>query len=348
MLPAGTFNETYGQDTAVIRTPLQWLMTILGCIFLLAVPLFAGYYVTYLINYVAITIIAVMGLQFVMGYCGLVSFGQVAFMAVGAYSSSILTISYGWPFWASLPASGLIAGLIGILGGSPALRIKGFYLALATLAIHYIVIWLVMELEITGGSTGLHPPSPTLGNFVLNTDGRMYYIIVPTMIVMTYFAKNLTRSRVGRAFVVIRDNDLAAGAIGINIFFYKLLAFFIACFYAGIAGSLYAHWVQVVHPDQFLLTESLFFVGMLIIGGLGSIVGVFFGSILVRLLNEGVLFAVPALGAAFPALPSHPAASISVSIFALIIILFLIFEPRGLAHRWEIFKASYRLYPFSY
>ncbi|MBM3150124.1 MAG: branched-chain amino acid ABC transporter permease, partial [Chloroflexi bacterium] len=134
MLPCGTFNEDYGRDTAVIRTRLQWIITILAIVLVLLVPLFGSYYFIGLINKISITIIAVLGLQLMMGYCGLISFGQVAFMAIGAYASAILTATYGWPFWLALPVSGIVAGITGIIGGAPSMRIKGFYLALATLA----------------------------------------------------------------------------------------------------------------------------------------------------------------------------------------------------------------------
>jgi branched-chain amino acid transport system permease protein len=288
----------------------------------------------------------VLGLQLVMGLCGQISFGQVAFMAVGAYTSGILTLDLGWPFWIAMPAAGLTAGVIGIIGGAPSLRIKGFYLALATIAVHFIITWLVMHLEITGTTDGLHPPFPSIGDFVFDTDERLFYIIVPVMLLMTYFAKNLARSRVGRAFVAIRDNDLAAKVMGVNIFYYKLLAFFIACFYAGIAGSLSAHYYTAVNVEQFPLTEAVYLVGMLIVGGLGSITGVFFGVIFIRLLDELVIFGARPLAQLLPFLGL--AAALSVSAFGLILMLFLIFLPRGLAHRWEIFKASYRLYPFAY
>jgi len=176
----------------------------------------------------------------------------------------------------------------------------------------------------------------------------MFYIIVPLMLLMTYFAKNLARTKLGRAFVAIRDNDLAAKVMGINLYYYKLLAFFIGCFFAGIAGSLLGHWWQVVAPEQFTIVQSLIYVGMIIVGGLGSVAGVFFGVISLRLLDEVVFLAAPALSAAFPTLAMDIAAPLSGVVFGLVIILFLIFEPRGLAHRWEIFKTSYRLYPFSY
>lgn len=348
MLPCGTFNEDYGRDTAVIRTRLQWAITIIAIIFIFTIPFFGSYYLIGLINKISIWIIAVLGLQLMMGYCGLISFGQVAFMAVGAFTSAILSSIYGWPFWIVLPVSGIVAGIAGIIGGAPSMRIKGFYLALATLAIHYIVTWLILHLDITGGVRGLHVPPPAIGSFVFDSDEEMYFIIVPIMLLMTYFAKNLSRSRVGRAFVAIRDNDLAAAVMGVNIFYYKLLAFFIGCFFAGIAGSLFAHWMIYVNVEQFPLNDAVFFIGMLIVGGLGSITGVFFGTLLISILIEAVTFASPVLTGLLPALGMAPAAALAASAFGIIIALFLIFEPRGLAHRWNIFKASYRLFPFAY
>jgi len=165
---------------------------------------------------------------------------------------------------------------------------------------------------------------------------------------MTYAARNIVRSKVGRAFVAIRDNDLAAEVMGMNLYHYKLLAFFISCFYAGIAGSLLGHFIMVVHPEQYTLTHALWYVGMIIMGGMGSIPGVFFGVAFVRILDELVLFTSPMLSDLFPWLGASPAAAIGLSAFGAILLVFLIFEPRGLAHRWEIVKKSYRLYPFAY
>jgi branched-chain amino acid transport system permease protein len=269
-------------------------------------------------------------------------------MAVGAYTSAILTGKVGLSFFLALPISGIVAGLIGLGGGAPSLRIKGFYLAMATIAIHFVVMWLIPHLDITGKTQGLHPPAPQIGSFAFDSDEKIYYIIITVMLLMTYGARNMVRTRVGRAFVAIRDNDLAAEVMGIELYRYKLLAFFLSCFYAGIAGSLWAHWIQVVHPEQFTLLHALNYIGMLIVGGGGSIPGVFFGVIFLRLLDEGVMFAAPLLASIFPWIGIHPAASMSVSVFGIVLIIFLIYEPRGLAHRWEIFKASYRLYPFSH
>jgi branched-chain amino acid transport system permease protein len=209
-------------------------------------------------------------------------------------------------------------------------------------------MWLVLHLEITGGTRGLTPLPPEIAGINLDSDEKIYYLIVTIMLIMTYAARNIVRSKVGRAFVAIRDNDLAAQVMGVNLYYYKLLAFFISCFYAGIGGSLWVHMLGVVHPEQYSLLHALWYIGMMIIGGIGSIPGVFFGVLFVRLLDELVLFSSPELAKVFPWLGIAPAASLGVCAFGVVLILFLIFEPRGLAHRWEIFKASYRLYPFAY
>jgi len=347
-LPCGTFNQNYSQDIAVIRTKSHWGFTIFGLVLLFCLPLFLPTSYVHILNYTFIWVIAALGLQLAMGYTGLISFAQAALMAVGAYSSAIFTTKLGIPFVPSMLLSGLTAGLIGLIGGAPSMRIKGFYLALATLAMHYIIYWFVLHSEVTGGIYGLRVPNASIGWLEFKTTGQMFYLIGGIMVLMTFFAKNLTRCKVGRAFVAIRDNDLSAAVMGINVFRYKLLAFFIASFYAGIAGSLWAHLWNYVHPEQFGVLMAFFFVGMLIVGGLGSIAGVFFGVFLIRGVEEGLTFAAPSIAAAFPSIGMHPAASLAASTFGLIMVLFLLFMPKGLAHSWEILKISYRRFPFTY
>jgi len=345
MLPCGTFNETYAKDLAIVRTRFQWGILIAAIVAAYCVPLFASTYIVGLFDRILIIIVCVLGLQIVMGYCGQVSFGQAAFMAVGAYTAAIFTAKFGWNFLPAMIMAGIVTGVIGMIGGAPSLRIKGFYLAMATLAIHFIVMWVIMHLEITEGTRGMIVPPPTLGGIVFATDQSMFYIILTVTIIMTFLAKSLARSKIGRAFIAIRDNDLAAEVMGINLFSYKLLAFFISCFYAGVAGSLWAYWLVSITPEHFTLFHAIWYVGMIIVGGMGSITGVFFGVIFLQALDEAALIAVPALreismffGGAGP--------GISMAVMGIIIALFLIFEPRGLYHRWEIFKSSYRLYPF--
>ena len=346
--PCGTFDETYKQDMAIVRTSRHWIALIVSLVILSLIPLFGSYYFVSFLNSLAITIIVVLGLQLVSGYCGLISFGQAAFMAVGGYTSAVLTQNFGLSFWVALPLAGIFTGLYGLIGGAPSMRIKGFYLAVATIAIHFVTMWLLLHLEITGKSMGLTVDPPRIGSFEFDTDERMFYLIMPALILLTYAARNLVRTRVGRALVAVRDNDLAAQVMGVNLFYYKLLAFFISCFYAGVAGSLWAHLTLVCHPEQFTLLNALWYIGMLIVGGMGSIPGVFFGVIFVRVLDELVLVASPYLAGWFPWLGSAPAAGLGVTAFGVILALFLIREPRGLAHRWEIMKASARFYPFAY
>jgi len=346
--PCGTFDETYRKDMAVVRTPWRWVLVTASLVVLLLVPVFGSYYVVSFLNTLAITVIVVLGLQIVTGYCGQVSFGQAAFMAVGAYASAVLTSKAGLSFWVAVPLAGIITGFYGLLGGAPSMRIKGFYLAVATIAIHFVTMWLVLHLNITGKSHGLTVEPPQIGSFVFDTDERMFYIIIPIMLLMTYGARNLVRTRVGRAFVAVRDNDLAAQVMGVNLYYYKLLAFFISCFYAGVAGSLWAHLTLVCHPEQFTLLHALWYIGMLIVGGLGSIPGVFFGVILIRVLDELVLLVSPYLADWFPWMGAAPAASLGLTVFGFVLAVFLIREPRGLAHRWEVMKASIRLYPFAH
>jgi len=165
---------------------------------------------------------------------------------------------------------------------------------------------------------------------------------------VTFLTKNIARTRAGRAFIAIKDNDLAAEVMGVNLWTYKLLAFFIGCVFAGVAGSLLVHYIAFASVDQFPFMNSVWYLGMLIVGGMGSTAGAIFGVVFLKLLDELVTIAGPALAAIFPAIAAQAAASLSLIMRGLVIILFLIFEPRGLHHWWERIKAYYRLWPFSY
>ena len=191
-------------------------------------------------------------------------------------------------------------------------------------------------------------PRAEIFGITFRTGQSLFYLIFIIAAAVIFFAKNLARTRVGRAFVAIRDNDLAAEVMGINLFRYKLLAFFIGCFLAGIAGSLTAHWIGYVSTEHFSIADSILYVGMIIIGGAGSTLGPILGVVFIRLLQQGVTYVSPWLESTIPGLQSGFTSGLGPMLFGLAIILFLILEPRGLAHRWALFKASYRLWPFSY
>jgi len=348
-LHSGTFQESYAQDMAIFRTRLNWGMLFAFLILLFTCPLFFSDRILTIMTMIGIAIISVLGLNILTGYCGQISIGHVGFMAVGAYTSAILAAKLGWPFWATLPSAALAAGIAGLIFGLPSLKIKGFYLIMATIAAHFIIIWLILQLyDLTGGADGFAVPRPEIAGFVLESKASYFYLVFVFACLATYTAQNIIRTRAGRAFVAIRDNDLAAEVMGINLWNYKLQAFFIGCVYAGVAGALLIHYYAYASAELFPFMDSVWYLGMLIVGGMGSTTGAILGTIFLKLLDELVTIAGPVFAAIFPAVAAQAAASLGLIARGLIIILFLIFEPRGLAHRWEMIKAYFRLWPFSH
>jgi branched-chain amino acid transport system permease protein len=348
-LPGGVRNFNYAEDMAIVRTRTHWALLIGFFILLFTLPLYFSNFWLGIINSIGITLIAAVGLNILVGYCGQLSIGHVGFIAVGAYTSAILTNRLGMPFPVGLIGAGLVAGLVGIIFGLPSIRVKGFYLAITTIAAQFIIIWVINHWGYTGGFNGITVPYASIGGLVFRSESSQFYLIIIITVICVFLAKNLTRTKVGRAFIAIRDNDLAAEVMGINLLYYKLLAFFIGCFFAGIAGSLLAHYTGSLFGEQFTFTESILYVAIIIIGGLGTSVGPIFGVVFIRLLQQFLTVAVvPWLGHTFPNLPAGFASGVSPMVFGLVLILFLVLEPRGLAHRWALFKAAYRLWPFSY
>ena len=346
MRPSGIFNTSYNQDMAIIRTNLQWVLFIALIVALFALPLlYQGYWIGFLV-FVGISAITALGLMLLSGYCGQISLGHSAFMGVGGFTAALLVFKLGVSFWLALPAAGIMAGLTGLVFGAPSLRLKGFYLALATLAAQFILGWLLYRFF--GGASGVRVAPPSIGGIVLDSDAKFYYLVMVVLVLLTFFAKSIVRGRTGRAFVAVRDNDIAAETMGINVFGYKLMAFFIGCFYAGIAGALYVFWLGVAQAAHYTLMHSIWFLSMVVIGGMGSITGALFGTMFIRVVEEAGRRLAPMIGAYIPALAFGVGASLPDIFIGLAIVIFLIMEPRGLAHRWEMFKVSYRLHPFSY
>lgn len=377
--PAGVFDTRYEQDIALDRTRTDRLLKNGFFVLLLAIPLLttAGPFglniipahLLATINMIAIFTIAAQGLNILVGYTGQISLGHAAFMMVGAYSGSLFAKGFNltigetaiaigpMSFWLALPAAALFTGLVGLLFGLPSLRVKGFYLAMATLAAQFIIPWFIENpLEyLTFAPRPLQGiPIPELGPFVFSSEAEMYYLIIPIAVLLMMVARNIVRTRTGRAFVSIRDNDLAAELLGINTFVYKLQAFFISALYAGIAGALIAFNKNAISPDLFTLTISIELLAMLVIGGAGFPLAAIFGVAFVRLMVDVVVPGVgPILNSFLPGmLPFIETVNIGTSlkpiIFGTALMLFLIFEPRGLAYRWEVLKISWKIRPYSY
>jgi branched-chain amino acid transport system permease protein len=364
--PAGVLDTTYAQDIALNRTRADKFIKYGSFVLLLLIPLLAKegpfgldiipqLWVGTILR-IGIFTIAVQGLNLLVGYTGQVSLGHAAFMAVGAYSAAVFARNLGMSFWVALPLSALFTGCVGLLFGLPSLRVKGFYLAMATLAAQFIIPWLIRYplADLTNGSRPLEVPHPTLGPISFAHESSMYYIVIPLSVFLMLAARNIIRTRVGRAFISIRDNDLAAELLGINVFYYKLQAFFLSALYAGIAGALFAYETNTLSLENFQLTNSIEMLAMLIIGGAGFPLGALFGVIFVRVLTQNIIpSTLSFLGATLPALlpflqPINITAAISPTLFGLILVIFLILEPRGIAYRWEILKITWKIRPYSH
>jgi branched-chain amino acid transport system permease protein len=348
--PAGDFDASYAHDMATIRQRWQWVLLFAFILGLYTLPLYTNQSVVSLVNRIGITIIAVQGLSILTGYTGQISLGQAAFMTTGGYISALLVNELGWSFFAAMPVAALGAGVIGLIFGLPSLRVKGFYLAMSTLAAQFIIPWFTRNAfpKTLNGAQGLNVQPPELFGFMFNTPQRYIYITLTVLIISTIIAYNATRSRMGRAFVAIRDHDLAAELLGVNLFQYKLQAFFLASVFAGAAGALAAHNIRHLNSETFNLIDSVIFLGMLIIGGLGSNLGPIFGATVVELLIEWATLFGPFFVSLFPSTAAGAVQALRPLFFGTTLMIFLIFEPRGLAHRWKLLKAAWRLRPFSH
>jgi len=349
--PAGVFDVRYEQDMAVVRTGPQWA-TLIGFLILLAVlPLFAGSYFLSFMILTGIALIAVLGLNILTGYAGQISIGHQAFVAVGAYTTAVLMNSFHWNFWATVPMAGIAAAGVGVLFGLPSFRLKMLYLTMSTLAAQFIIMAFFNHAfpDYFNSVSGIRVNRPELSGIDFRENEAFYYVVIVMAGLLIFFAKNIVRSRSGRAFVAIRDNDLAGEVIGINVARYKLYAFAIGCFYAGIAGALHATYYRMVNPPQFTIDVSIWYLGCLIVGGMGTIVGVVYGVLFLRIIKELVTFISPVLsGMVSPIDAPKIGPGLAVISWSLVVILFLIFEPRGLAHTWEVLKSRFRHWPFKY
>jgi len=344
----GDFKESYIKDEEIFQSIFVKFWLGLFILFLLMLPLVADAYVLYVANLIGFAIIGAVGLNILTGFTGQISLGHAAFVGVGGYTAAILMTKLNFSFWLALPCAGFVAAGAGLVIGIPSLRVKGLYLCMATLAAQFIFEFIFIHWEsMTHGTRGINVPAPVLGNFALDTEKRFYFLTLVLVILAVIYARNLVRSRVGRAFVAIRDRDLAAEIMGISLFRYKLTAFAISSFYAGVAGALWVSFMRIVTPEHFPFHLSIQYLAMVIVGGMGSVLGSIFGAIFMVLTPEvlNVLSAalsklVPAMGQLF--IPMKEV------VFGAFIVLFLIFEPRGLAEIWRRIKVFFLLWPFSY
>jgi branched-chain amino acid transport system permease protein len=344
---------SYEADMALYPLPIaRWTVAALAVVFFLLIPLSLHEYYLSIANLVSIAVIGALGLNILVGYTGQVSIGHGAFMSVGAYTAANLANRLDSPWPVNLLAGGLMAAAIGGIVGIPSLRIKGLYLAIATLAGQLIIEWTINHVTfISGGvQASIEVARPRLGTVVLSSQRDMYYFLLFFVALAIVGTLNLMRTRVGRAFIAIRDQDIAAEIIGINIFRYKLLAFAVSSFYAGVTGVLYTYYLGIANYEQFQIGVSIDYLAMIIIGGLGSVLGSVFGAIFVTLLPIVIRYAMEAFGGAFfeqqTVLNLIP--NLRLMMFGALIIFFLIVEPEGLNRLWRNIRSYFRVWPFAY
>jgi len=350
---AGVFKTNYAADMALYPLPIaKWTVAVLALFFVVIIPLTVHEYYLAILNLIFIAVVGALGLNILVGYTGQISIGHGAFMSVGAYTAANLAVRLGLPFWITLPAGGLMAALIGAIVGMPSLRIKGLYLAIATLAGQLIIEWTINHVPaISGGAqASIQVPRPDLFGFVLNTQGRLYYFLLFFAALAIVATLNLIRSRIGRAFIAVRDQDIAAEIIGINIYRYKLLSFAISSFYAGVCGVLYTYYFGVANYEAFQLIVSIDYLAMIIIGGLGSVLGSIFGAIFVTLLPIVLRLLLEDVGSLFfqESELANVISGTRLAVFGGLIIFFLVVEPEGLNRLWRNIRSYFRVWPFSY
>jgi branched-chain amino acid transport system permease protein len=313
-------------------------------------------------NFAAIASIGALGLNLLTGYTGQVSLGHAFFLGLGAYTAGYLAGDHGMPVLVWLPAAGILGALVGLVIGPFALRLKGLYLAIVTIGLVFVGEHLFSNVRgITGGPQGRPIPSPKIGslNFAdlgsslglsLSREQSFYLFVVPIVILATLFAKNVVRSRPGRAFQAIRDREIAAAVIGVNLARYKVGAFALSSFYAAAAGALYGSYLRHVTPEQFDLLFSIQYVAMIIVGGVGTIFGSIVGALFIVLIPRIVEQVSPSIP-----FVSHTATGSGITIFTLnqiifglLIVVFLVAEPRGVAGIWQRVKVYFKSWPFSY
>ena len=347
-MQSGDFRVTYASDERIFETRLP-IVALVGLLAALAfVPLVAGTYWLDVLNRIGIAIIGAIGLNILVGFTGQISIGHAAFLAVGAYSTAIFETKAGLPFWLAIPLAAAVTSVFGLVFGVPALRLKGLYLAIATLAAHFITTYGIIHWErMTNGVLGFNVAPATVFGLPLDSDARIFYLIFALVVPAVFFAKNLFRTRVGRAFIAVRDRDVAASVIGVSLYRYKLLAFVISSFYAGVAGGLMAHHSRIVFPDAFSLLVAIDYLAMIIIGGMGSILGSIYGAAFMTLLPEVLKLSATSLTGVYPN-AFGLIASVRDVVFGLAIIFFLMYEPQGLARIWLRFRSYWKLWPYAY
>ena len=335
------FKTDYGQDIKLAKHGGHIFWYSLLMLVLLAAPWLVAEYWLAQLTFILIYAIAGLGLMLLAGFTGLFSLGHAAFLGVGAYTQAVLT-NAGVPFPVALAGAALLSAAVGFVVGLPALRVKGIYLGIATLAFGFIVEEVMARWEsVTGGNAGIHIKPPEIMGWKLSSGEDFYFLCLLITVISTLFILNLLRTPTGRAFVAIRDSEISAQSMGIHLAYFKTLSFSLSAALAGVAGALYAHKLHFISPDQFNILQSIDLLLMIVIGGLGSVHGAFLGAIFLITMPQFISivkdYLPPVIGMA-PGLQGL--------VYGLVLIGFVLFEPLGLYGRWLKIRTYLQMFPF--
>ena len=344
----GVYHTTYRSDLALRATRAEFVRLGLIALLLISLPFILSPFWLTIANNIGIAIVGAVGLNILTGHTGLISLGQGAFLGVGAYTTAILVTRFDMPTLVGIVGAVIMTSLIGTFFGLPSLRLKGLYLAMATFAAQFILLFAMRNWEfVTGGLDAIVLSSPELFGYTLRTDFAWYWVIYAVAILVVLGARNLFRTGIGRAFHAVRDQDIAASVMGIDIGRYKLLSFAISSGLVGLAGAMIAHYRTIVTWERFTLDVSVLYLAMIIVGGLGSVAGSVYGATFMTILPAVIQQQARNLRDTVPAIAQQMPA-IQLIVFGLVIVLFLLFEPRGLDRTWQRVKDYFRLWPFRY
>ena len=335
------FKTDYAQDIRLAKHGghVFWYSALM--LLLLGAPWLVAEYWLAQLTFVMIYAIAGLGLMLLAGFTGLFSLGHAAFLGVGAYTQAVLT-NMGLPFPLALACAAGLSAAVGLVVGLPALRVKGIYLGIATLSFGFIVEEVLARWEsVTGGNAGIHVKKPDIFGWQLNTGEEFYFLCLVITVVATLGILNLLRAPTGRAFVAIRDSEISAQSMGIHLAYYKTLSFALSAALAGVAGALYAHQLQFISPDQFNILQSIDLLLMIVIGGLGSVHGVFLGAIFLITMPQAIAIVKDYLPAFIGQAPG-----LQGLVYGVVLVAFVLFEPMGLYGRWLKIRTYLQMFPF--
>jgi branched-chain amino acid transport system permease protein len=340
---------SHRQDERVFRTRFKRTWLAIFFLFIGLSPLYFDEYNFYILNLALVNLVGALGLNLLIGITGLLSLGHAAFLGVGAYTCALLTTRFQVPLPVGILCAGLVSAGFGLVVGIPSLRIKGFYLMVATLAFQFLIEYIIIHWEsLTRGIRGIELPTPQVFHLSLGPHYAYFYFLFLFSAFFMWGLKNLGRSKIGRAFIAIRDNDVSAEIIGIPVFRYKLLAFAISSFYAGMAGALFAVLQRSAIPEDYTFLKSIEYLAMVLIGGLGSLLGTVFGVLFITLVPEFLNVSVSFLAKRYDPNLTVYLGPVKDLVFGLLIILFIIFKPEGLVGVWVRIRDYFRIWPLPY